>query len=337
MDTATTLSAQALSDIARAALKEWPLQVVSCELHSQRENTVFRVISDDGHRYALRIHRHGYHDMSALESEHVWTQAMASSGISVPTTVPTKSGSVYTTIAQTGGTASRNVGLVEWVAGKTLTDYLGETPSDDLVQSTYNSLGELVAELHLACAQWQPPQNFKRHAWDADGLVGETPFWGRFWEIQSATTAQRGALLAVRTKLYERFRSLSKSADNYGMIHADLNTDNVLSHNNQLSVIDFDDAGFGWHAFDLAVAVWNQLGALNQVDKFELACQSLVRGYRNKRPQCEHIVAHLDTFVLMRTLMILRWMEDRPETGHIARVPSLTELALNQADALNLT
>ena len=43
------------------------------------------------------------------------------------------------------------------------------------------------------------------------------------------------------------------------MIHADMHSQNVLIQEDKLSVIDFDDAGFGWYGFDLAVAVWDRL------------------------------------------------------------------------------
>ena len=39
------------------------------------------------------------------------------------------------------------------------------------------------------------------------------------------------------------------------MIHADLHPGNVVISGDRLHVIDFDDAGFGWHAYDLAVAL----------------------------------------------------------------------------------
>ena len=41
------------------------------------------------------------------------------------------------------------------------------------------------------------------------------------------------------------------------MIHADLHLDNILSFDDSLTVIDFDDSGFGWHACDLAHALWD--------------------------------------------------------------------------------
>ena len=40
----------------------------------------------------------------------------------------------------------------------------------------------------------------------------------------------------------------------YSMIHADMHPGNVLVDGDRLTVIDFDDAAWGWHAYDIAVA-----------------------------------------------------------------------------------
>ncbi len=48
--------------------------------------------------------------------------------------------------------------------------------------------------MHNQAAGWQPPATFRRHAWDMAGLVGERPFWGRFWELAALTPAQRSLL-----------------------------------------------------------------------------------------------------------------------------------------------
>ena len=38
-------------------------------------------------------------------------------------------------------------------------------------------------------------------------------------------------------------------------IHADLHAGNILVRDGGVTVIDVDDAGFGWHVYELAVAL----------------------------------------------------------------------------------
>jgi len=325
---------EALNRIARTALEDWDIDIASVTFHFQSENTVFRVVDADGEAFALRVHRDGYHDLAELESEHAWTSALASAGLSVPQAVLTRDGQAYTTITLPGSDQTRHVGLVKWIPGTTLVEHLEKSPEGENVLFVYESLGQVIADFHRASSRWSPPRGFKRHSWDAEGLVGDAPFWGRFWEIEAASDDERAKLSAIRTRLLEILSGLPRDEGVYSMIHADLNTRNVLRDEEKLSVIDFDDAGFGWHAFDLAVAIWDQLDALTGQTHFEEAHDALMKGYRNRRGECDLVVEQVPVFLLIRSLMILRWMQDRPEVGYTAFIPRLLGIALSQAREL---
>lgn len=47
---------------------------------------------------------------------------------------------------------------------------------------------------------------------------------------------------------------LGQDPAGYGLIHADLDPDNVLDHDGRARPIDFDDASWGHYALDLAIA-----------------------------------------------------------------------------------
>ena len=73
-----------LGAIAERALDEWDICAARLELISISENTVFRVDTDVGETYVLRIHRPGYHNLAELNSEQQWTAALKQAGIGVP-------------------------------------------------------------------------------------------------------------------------------------------------------------------------------------------------------------------------------------------------------------
>ena len=64
----------------------------------------------------------------------------------------------------------------------------------------------------------------------------------------------------------------------YNLIHADLHFGNVLVDGDRLAVIDFDDCGFGWHPYELAVVL-----AGHPTERFDANFESLLRGYRRVR------------------------------------------------------
>ena len=329
------MNQDALFKLAEEAIKHWDVEVKSINLHLQSENTVFKVEGLDGNTYALRIHRKGYHDLDELNSEHVWTSSLSNAGLLVPEAVVTRSGEAYTSVSILNSSEYRYVGLVKWIEGAILNDLILDLEEKD-VSDVYESLGKVVAKFHKATIAWEKPKDFKRHSFDTDGFLGSNPFWGRFWEAQNATTREREKLSLIRNNITKILSKLPRDINSFGMIHADLHSQNILIQGKSLSVIDFDDSGFGWYGFDLAVAIWDRLDFTATGCHFDIAYKSLIRGYLEERPNAKDIIETIPTFLLMRTLMIIRWIEDRPESGYEAFIPVLIQASIDQAKQLEL-
>ena len=329
------MNQDAVFKLAEEAIKHWDVEVKSINLHLQSENTVFKVEGLDGNTYALRVHRKGYHDLEELNSEHVWTSSLSNAGLLVPEAVVTRSGEAYTSVSFLNSSEYRYVGLVKWIEGTILNDLILDLEEKD-VSDVYESLGKVVAKFHKATIAWEKPKDFKRHSFDTDGFLGSKPFWGRFWEAQNATTREREKLSLIRNNITESLSKLPKDINSFGMIHADLHSQNVLIQGKSLSVIDFDDSGFGWYGFDLAVAIWDRLDFTATGCHFDIAYKSLIKGYLEERPNAKDIIENIPAFLLMRTLMIIRWIEDRPESGYAAFIPVLIKASIDQARKLKL-
>ena len=101
-------------------------------------------------------------------------------------------------------------------------------------------------------------------------------------------------------------------------------------HDDDLFVIDFDDAGFGWYLYDIAVALyspWTEEG-------FEAVQDAFVSGYRSGRPLAEEDLARLPVFLHMRDLAILGWLDARPELPQHAFLPEAIKAACARAKSL---
>ena len=81
-----------------------------------------------------------------------------------------------------------------------------------------------------------------------------------------------------------------------------------MLHDGQLQAIDFDDCGYGWHYYDLAVA-FKEFTDHPGSDHLR---QSLFEGYETCRtlPDMDH---RLDLFLAVRDLVTIGWMDGRPE------------------------
>ena len=107
-----------MKELARVALEKWGLEEGELELIKYRENAVFKVELNDGTRYALRIHRFGYHSDQELRSELQWMSALDDSGIDVPQAVRLPDGDYFTVVEFAGVPEPRQVDLFEWIDGE---------------------------------------------------------------------------------------------------------------------------------------------------------------------------------------------------------------------------
>ena len=168
--------------MASKALRQWNITDADITLADLRENAVFRVSLDGQARYALRVHRFGYHTDAALNSELVWIRALEHSGIDVPQVVPATSNELFITMRAHGVPEPRQIDLFEWIEGEQLGTATENLDDDTALKRIYYAVGEISARLHNQAQHWTPPSGFTRHSWDVDGLTGEAPVWGRFWE-----------------------------------------------------------------------------------------------------------------------------------------------------------
>jgi Ser/Thr protein kinase RdoA (MazF antagonist) len=322
--------AERLRALAASALPRWGIAPAELAVLKMRENAVFRVSLASGERYALRIHRHGYHGDAQLRSELQWLQALAHAGIDVPEVIPAADGSLFVVAATEGVPEPRQIDLFRWIGGTQLGAAESGVGIDrDAIESTFRSLGALAAALHNQSQRWRLPPGFTRHAWDADALVGERPFWGPFWELAALSVHERALILRARAVVAEALGRTGRSPEHYGLIHADLTPENVMVDGGRLRILDFDDAGFGWYLFELATALYFH----RDTDYFDRAREALVAGYRGVRPLPDAAVARLPLFLLARGFTYLGWVHTRYETQTARELtPTLVRLACTVAE-----
>ncbi len=319
-----------LHRMALAAVSRWPLDCARVEPIKVRENAVYAVHTTDNRRVVLRIHRLGYHSDAALRSESSWMKALAASGIEVPQAVLSRSGQPFELVDVDDVPGPRQVDVFEWIEGRQLGSVeQGLTADAGWVSRTYGIVGELTARMHNQSSAWQPPASFQRHSWCDAGLAGETPLWGRFWELADLTTAQRALFEDLRGRVARELAAYGKGADRFGLIHADLVPENILVDDEHLRIIDFDDAGYGWHLFDIATSLY----FIRRESFYELARDSLIAGYRRHRALGDEHLRRLPMFLAARGTTYLGWVHTRRgEPTARELTPQLIELAVAAAE-----
>ena len=178
-----------------------------------------------------------------------------------------------------------------------------------------------MAAMHDHATGWTLPAGFQRHALDADGLMGPEPFWGPFWDHTIFSPAERDLLVRARDRLRAALTRYGKPSRTFSLIHADMHPHNVLIDAAHVAVIDFDDSGFGWHQYDLAVAL---LGYQNHPD-FAMFREACIAGYRSVRSISDVDLALLPMFLLIRDMAQMGWCHQRPDQPPPAELPQIKE------------
>lgn len=299
---------------AEEAAAHWNGRII--RLLRDRENHVHEIATPQG-RAALRLHRAGYQAPAAIRSELWWCAQLARAGLPVPAALPARDGSLLVPLSD-----GRHASVIAWMEG----DALGEAAKPNpralpQVLDLYHALGVLLARVHKATDSLRLPADFTRPRWDWAGLVGDEPLWGRFWDHPVASPVQRATLIRARDALRERLSGET------GLIHADVLRENVLVNDRSVSLIDFDDSGFGYRLHDLGTAL---VQTFDHPEQPQIRA-ALMDGYGTADDDM------VQAFTLARSLSSVGWTmprlqpDDPIHKSHLARAMTLARQVLDPA------
>jgi len=295
---------QRLETGLRVNLPKWGLpETAPVSLLTISENATY-VVEDEGNgrRLVLRVHRPDYHTEAEILSELTWIAALRQDGVvETPRPVPAENGTLLCSFAD--GDTRRYVVAFEHMSGKE------PDPSDDLVK-WYGRLGEINARLHMHSRDWKRPPSFVRKVWNFNTIIGKDNYWGDWRKGLGLTEDGRALLERAAKQLEEQTRAYGTGPDRFGLIHCDMRPANLLVDGNRLGVIDFDDCGLSWFAYDFAAAV----SFLETEPYLGDLMAAWVDGYRKVSPLSKEDEASLPMFVMLRRMQLTAWVASHSET-----------------------
>ncbi len=313
-------------EAARKAVEQFPVDAAHIEPVMLSENVTFRVTDRDGSApHVLRLHRPGYNSLEELESERVWVQALKETGVPVPNSLETRRGGHFTQVDIPGKAEKRYAGMTTWLEGEPLVDFLQTRTDEAERRRMFSRFGEIAAAFHKQSSVWRAPPGFTRRRLGLESLLGEDPFWGRFWDHPDLGASEQALLLQTREKLRESLGAYDQNPDTFSLIHADLTLDNILFDGDRLAVIDFDDCAYGWHLFDLTALL---IECVTHPD-FEELQESLLEGYRRRRSLARQDADMISDFLLVRGMAIIGWFYQRPEQDDLEYFGSIKNWVLD--------
>ena len=175
-------------------------------------------------------------------------------------------------------------------------------------------IGAITAKLHLHAMSWNADNTLPRFCWDIEDMFGETSRWGD-WSKNSALTESQKEIFAKTVAIgCKRLEKYGKKSDRYGLIHSDLNINNILVDGDQVKILDFDDCGYGWFLFDLSTAVLEYDTNLSEMTR------AWLDGYQTVRPLSPEDLQEVDTFIVLRKIVRMGWIASHWDNDTVKRV-----------------
>ena len=312
-----------LEDLVRRSLACWSLGPrTEVRLLNVSENATFALADPEtGRHLALRLQRPHYHTRAEIESEIAWIEALrAQAVVRTPAPVQGRDSAPIQTIGD--GAAVRHAVAFAFVPGR-------EPGLEDDLVPWFRELGEITARLHQHVRSWTPPAAFTRKIWDFHAALGKAPLWGDWRAGLGLDDEGRAVLQRAVDRIEILLGGYGQTADRFGIVHADLRLANLLVEGELLNVIDFDDCGRSWLAYDFAAAV--------SFFEHEPIVPELMavwlEGYRRVAAPPPEAEAMLPVMVMLRRILLVAWIASHAETPTAqATGPSYTETTVAMAE-----
>jgi Ser/Thr protein kinase RdoA (MazF antagonist) len=286
--------------IAAAALPRFGLSPeATATLCNVSENHTYRVDDpESGRGYALRLHRPGYRTAAQIASELDWIDALREDGAVDTCVAVAAPGGERVVAVSADGAGERNAVLFDWLAGVT------PDPEGAEVIEGFRTLGAVSARMHAHARAWRRPPRFARPHWDYEHTIGPAGHWGRWQDGLGMGPEERAQLERLDAAIAARLAAYGRGDERYGLVHADIRLANLLVEDGHVRVIDFDDCGFAWFMYDFATTV----SFVEDHPRVPELREAWVEGYRGVAPLDPDDEAELDTFVMLRRLLLVAWI-----------------------------
>lgn len=285
-------------------LQLWPdLEGGHATLINLSENHTFRIDTPDGGQHIIRVHRPNYQTNRAIHSELTWLEAIGKD-TSIPVVKPMRgvNGELVQSVQiDEAGTQTFAVRF-QFEAGD-----IAETLTD--LRGFFGQLGAIAAQCHGHVEHWQRPAVFSRPVWNIEAILNPDGLWGDWRQASHVTGDVALSLMQLDQRLRADFAAYGTGPDRFGLIHADMRLANLLVDGDAVRLIDFDDCGIGWFAYDFAAGV----SFLEDSPEVPQLKAEWLAAYRKLRPFSTDDERMLDAAVLLRRMALLAWIGSHNE------------------------
>ena len=204
---------------------------------------------------------------ATLQAQVDWINYLAQHGVPVSRPIPSQQGRLVEQLPFNNSFVS--VVCYEHVPGER-----PKVPA--LTAEQWQTWGQTLGKLHALSTHYVPPQSHAQiYHWDEDAI-----------NLRQLIPADQTLVLEKFDVLQQYFQALPKAPQVYGVIHRDVQANNLCFDNGKLWVIDFDDCEYNWYLMDIAVSLyftlWERPVAQSNAAFAAFVLENLLAGYERE-------------------------------------------------------
>jgi Ser/Thr protein kinase RdoA (MazF antagonist) len=305
------IQTESLTAFAHEILKKYGISDAEVKCINFEFNATFSVSTQSGQKYALRLNINSTRTVPNIKAETQWVRDLARiPTINIPTPIATLDDEYLVSAHHADSDQTIYGVMYSWLEG----EELGDEPTLDQL----HTVGRAMALLH------ENSSHFKL----TDGA--ELPtfndfFWGTedfLFSSKSVIPPRERELLQQAHDLIMKYTDELYATSEVHIIHADLHGWNLMWHEDQVSIFDFDDCGYGVEAQDIAVALYYLDTPEQEV--------ALLDGYKSIRPLPTYSENAMKALLLQRRLFLLSYLYETKNPEHKEMLPAYLEKTIER-------
>ncbi|WP_433581318.1 phosphotransferase enzyme family protein [Paenibacillus amylolyticus] len=268
--------------VALSAIRKYDLEWDKIQFIQLSGDTItYKIETSTDNNYLLRIHSDRL-SREEVRSELLLLQALnKSKDLKVPEGMANCDGIYVLEIETETGYRRPYITMMRWIEG--------EKAAGEFTDSQAYNMGVLMSRLHEAAKDFNPPSDFVRPTWGVESFKREMAKLERYYE---RFLSEEGWKLYqdAAEKVVSQLTTMHPSEHNYGLIHADLHTGNMVFEDNQPYPIDFGRCGYGYYLYDMAGTI---------LELWPKHRWMLIQGYESIRKLETDYIRDLECFFVM--------------------------------------
>ncbi|RXZ77494.1 aminoglycoside phosphotransferase [Paenibacillaceae bacterium] len=267
--------------VALLAIQRYDLEWEQIQFIQLSDAITYKIKTSTADNYLLRIHS------DRLSREEICSELLLlkalneSKELNVPEGMASFDGIYVLEIETEIGYRRPYVTMMRWVEG--------EHAIGEFTDSCAYNMGILMGRLHLAAGKFNSPSDFVRPTWGVESFKREMVKLERYYE-RFLSEEEWQLFQAATEKIISELTVMHPKEHNYGLIHADLHTGNMVFKDNQPYPIDFGRCGYGYYLYDMAgtlLGLWPKHRWM------------LIQGYESVRKLESDYARYLECFFVM--------------------------------------